>query len=151
MWIVIVLIIIVGVYWFYTKDSKAPLPQQNNEAALPQQNSETSFLPSSQGAPQQPPASSSSQGEATIKMLVGGFEPSSLTIPLGTKVHFVNNDSVPHWPASGVHPTHQICPGFDSLRLVQPGEEYSFTFTQKKTCPMHDHLNPALRGSVEVQ
>lgn len=87
----------------------------------------------------------------TIVMTSQGFSPSSLTIAVGTTVQFVNKDpDAPHWPASGVHPTHQICPGFDSLRPIEPEGSYRFTFTEAKTCPMHDHLNPSLRGTVVV-
>jgi hypothetical protein len=70
---------------------------------------------------------------------------------VGTSVLFINKDASPRWPASGIHPTHQSCPGFDSLRGLQPGQSYSFTFTEKKTCPMHDHLNPQVRGSIIIQ
>ena len=89
--------------------------------------------------------------EAEIEITAEGFSPPTLTIPAGTTVRFTNKDAELHWPASGIHPTHQLCPGFDALKGLRPGESYSFTFTQAKTCPLHDHLNPQVRGSIFVQ
>lgn len=92
----------------------------------------------------------------TIAMVSTGFSPASITITKGTTVVFVNEDTRAHWPASGVHPTHQLCPGFDALRGIAPGERYSYTFnfTPPKTCPFHDHLNPinpSLKGTITIQ
>lgn len=86
-----------------------------------------------------------------VEMTPDGFNPPALDIKAGTTVKFVNKDTVPRWPASGMHPTHQLCPGFDSLKGIAPGESYSFKFTEAKTCPMHDHLYPKLRGSITVE
>lgn len=91
------------------------------------------------------------QAPVVIELTSSGFSPSTVTVMRGTTVRFVNRDSVMHWPASGVHPAHQICPGFDSLRGLANGESYEFTFNTAKTCPMHDHLNPSTRGSIVVK
>lgn len=103
------------------------------------------------------PASSPSQPSSSVPtrhvvvMDSTGFVPSTLTVPVGTTVTFLNQGSSPRWPASGVHPTHLLCPGFDSLGGIAPGASYSFTFLEKKTCPLHDHLNPGTRGSIIVE
>lgn len=112
-------------------------------------------------APEPPPPPTSAEAEATspkeitkeviIEITAKGFSPSSITIPRGASVRFINKDANQHWPASGVHPVHQVCPGFDALRPLSPGESYSFSFIETKTCPMHDHLNPSLRGSIVVE
>lgn len=86
-----------------------------------------------------------------VEMTAGGFAPSTLRVKASTTVTFTNRDSEPHWPASGVHPTHEICPGFDALKGLAKDESYSFTFTDVKTCPMHDHLNPEIKGSIVVE
>lgn len=86
-----------------------------------------------------------------IEMTANGFNPAQITVPVGTTVKFVNNDETERWPASGVHPTHQLCPGFDSLKPMAPGESYEFTFKEAKICPMHDHLNPVLKGVIKVE
>ena len=86
-----------------------------------------------------------------IEMTQAGFAPSTLEIEVGDTVEFVNKDSSPHWPASGMHPTHLLCPGFDSLKGMNQNETYSFMFNVAKDCPMHDHLNAALRGMISVK
>ena len=86
-----------------------------------------------------------------IEIFDDGFRPSSLTISVGDTVQFVNEGTRNHWPASGVHPTHNICKGFDALRELQPGESYEHTFNEAKTCPMHDHLNLSITGSIVVE
>lgn len=78
----------------------------------------------------------------------GTATPNVVNIKVGDTVKFVNNNGVPHWPASGVHPTHQICPGFDALHGLTQGETYSFIFDETKTCPWHDHLNPSINGQI---
>lgn len=80
----------------------------------------------------------------------GAATPVNLTINAGDTVKFVNNEGTPHWPASGIHPTHQICPGFDSLHGLAKDESYSFTFNEAKTCPWHDHLNLSLKGQIII-
>jgi plastocyanin len=89
-------------------------------------------------------------GQQTIEITASGFSPATVSVKKGTTVIFVNRDTTPHWPASGMHPTHQLCPGFDALRGLQTGESYRFTFNDVKECPFHDHLNVSLRGKVTV-
>ena len=86
----------------------------------------------------------------TITFANGTATPNIITIKAGDTVKFINNDSSPRWPASGSHPTHQICPGFDALHGLNNGDSYSFTFNTAKTCPWHDHLKPAINGKIEV-
>lgn len=89
--------------------------------------------------------------EVVISMTAEGFEPSTITVSTGTKVTFVNNDSVKRWPASAFHPTHLELPEFDSLEGIALGASYSFTFTETGTWKFHDHLIPSLFGSVVVE
>lgn len=86
-----------------------------------------------------------------VEMTSAGFSPKELKIKKGDAVEFVNKDSRQRWPASGVHPAHQMCPGFDALKQMSPGETYSFTFNETKTCPMHDHMMPNLFGKIIVE
>ncbi|MBI2063937.1 MAG: hypothetical protein HYT65_03025 [Candidatus Yanofskybacteria bacterium] len=86
----------------------------------------------------------------TITFANGIATPNVVNIKAGDTVKFVNNDSTSHWPASGVHPTHQICPGFDALRGLNNGESYSFKFNEVKTCPWHDHLKPSVNGQIII-
>ncbi len=91
------------------------------------------------------------QKERMVEITSAGFQPSALKIKVGMTVRFMNKDSQLHWPASGIHPTHELCAGFDALKGLAQDEQYSFTFKEVKTCPMHDHLNPSLTGSIIVE
>ncbi len=100
------------------------------------------------------PAAVAPTGEtATIEIMAGGqWSPAEITVKAGTTVTFTNKDSAKHWPASAVHPTHKECPGFDAKKGLGQGESYSFTFTEKKACAFHDHLNPGgPKGKVIVE
>jgi plastocyanin len=118
-----------------------PLPTQVSDGNLGEQ---ATPIPSPTPTPSGPKTH-------TVNILDSGFEPSQLTIMKGDIVRFISKGSDPHWPASGIHPTHQICPGFDALRGLKTNETYQFTFTDVKECPMHDHLNPGLKGKIIVQ
>lgn len=89
--------------------------------------------------------------EYQIRMRGGAFFPAELNIRAGDTVIFENEDETAHWPASGIHPTHLLCPGFDALKGIKKGEAYSYTFTQPGTCPMHDHLTPRMGGKVTIE
>lgn len=101
-------------------------------------------------APQRSPQKRSPK-TITVQMTDSGFSPAQVTVKAGDMVRFTNSGSIAHWPASGVHPTHQLCPGFDALRPIDPGTSYTYTFSTAKECPMHDHLNPSLKGKIVVQ
>lgn len=101
-------------------------------------------------SPTPTPASTPTSQNFDVIFANNAVNPTSLNIKVGDSVTFVNNDDTPHWPASGVHPTHQICMGFDALKGLSKGETYSFTFNEAKTCPFHDHLNPSIGGQIIV-
>ena len=89
-----------------------------------------------------------SLNKVTIEMTEEGFSPKTLNIKAGDTVVFHNSDTVNHWPASAVHPTHEILPEFDALGPIKHGDSYEFTFSQKGEWKYHDHLNPTLWGVV---
>mgnify|MGYP001568350922 CR=1 FL=1 len=97
------------------------------------------------------PSATTNSRTVTISFANALASPIIVNIKVGDTVKFINNDSVSHWPASGPHPTHTICPGFDSLRGLNVGESYSLTFREAKTCPWHDHLKPSINGQIVVE
>ncbi|MDP3727306.1 MAG: hypothetical protein Q8R35_01550 [bacterium] len=96
-----------------------------------------------------PPATTSGQTHQVV-MDATGFVPAELSIKVGDKVTFVNRDTRSRWPASGLHPTHMLCAGFDALQPLAANESYSHVFTETKECPMHDHLTTSIRGKITV-
>lgn len=96
--------------------------------------------------------SAADEGESvTVTIEDTGFTPRELSIAAGTTVVFVNNGQAAHWPASDLHPTHQVLPEFDSKRGLSTGEQYTYTFTKAGTWNMHDHLFPSYTGTITVK
>lgn len=89
--------------------------------------------------------------EAVIEYSNGLFNPSTLRVLPGTRVTFVNKGTKEVWPASGMHPTHLICPGFDALKGLKKGETYSHVFDKPSKCPFHNHVAPGEKGTIEVK
>lgn len=83
-------------------------------------------------------------------MLKGAFEPSNISVQLGDTVCFENRDEEARWPASNIHPTHDIYPEFDPRTPVRPGETWCFIFTKAGIWKFHDHLLPELIGTITV-
>lgn len=86
----------------------------------------------------------------TIVVDESGFHPAAVEIAVGERVRFENQGSSWHWPASDLHPTHELYSDFDPREPIAPGESWTFTFREVGTWRMHDHLQPQMRGTVTV-
>lgn len=97
--------------------------------------------------------------ENLVEITAAGFNPNTLTINKGDTVVFVNKEAKSHWPASAVHPSHDVYPKtggcigskFDSCRGLSQGETFTFRFDYEGTWKYHDHLNPGLTGTIIVR
>jgi len=56
----------------------------------------------------------------TITLTESGFEPTSTTVKLGDSVTFTSKRGKPFWPASDLHPSHELYPQFDPKRPIDP-------------------------------
>src|SRR5215207_8003978 len=81
----------------------------------------------------------------------GAFDPPTVTVDRGDTVTWVNDSGDDAWPASDVHPTHQLLPGFDPKRVVLSGSSWSYTFETAGRHPYHNHLAPENKGVVVVR
>jgi plastocyanin len=90
-------------------------------------------------------------GGTVVEITDDGFEPSTLTVSSGDTVTFENSSSDDSWPASDVHPTHQLYPGFDAEKPLLPGDSYEFTFTKTGSWGYHNHLEPDVTGTIVVE
>jgi plastocyanin len=92
--------------------------------------------------------------DATITITPSGVTPQNVTVTVGGRVTFINNDTVPHQPSSDPHPVHTDCPNINQP-ILNPGQSGTTTaFNTRRTCGFHDHLNDtnaALRGTITVQ
>jgi plastocyanin len=95
-------------------------------------------------------AQAEDRAPVTVRMGETGFRPNSVEIHEGEAVVFENTGREPHWPASAIHPAHQVYPEFDPRRPILAGERWAFRFERPGTFPFHDHLNPEAQGAVVV-
>ena len=63
---------------------------------------------------------------------------------------FANESDTFFWPASNIHPTHQIYPEFDSKAPIESGDSWAFTFDRPGFWRYHNHLGPERSGLVVV-
>ncbi len=91
--------------------------------------------PSSEG-----PGSGSNPNVITITAT--GVRPTSITILVGERVLFINNDGIDHEMSSDDHPTHERCPQINQVGYLRPGDaRETGNFTTVETCAFHDHIN----------
>lgn len=89
--------------------------------------------------------------EGVVHITRDGFVPQQITVRLGQTVRFINESGVEVWPASDLHPTHNLYPEFDPKQPVGVGSAWSFIFLKPGRWDYHDHLNPTHVGTVIVK
>jgi amicyanin len=82
--------------------------------------------------------------EHTLEIKDFAFSPSSLTIKVGDKVTWTNQDSAPHTVTADSRGE------FDSGRLSQ-GDTFSYTFDTAGTFDYHCSIHPFMQATVIVQ
>ncbi len=71
------------------------------------------------------------------------FGPTSLTVKVGTKVSWTNNDTVTH--------TVTADKGAFNAGPLTPGSTFSFTFTKAGTYSYHCNIHPSMMATIVVQ
>lgn len=79
-----------------------------------------------------------------------GFFPQTLHIRQGESVAFVSRVEGYFWPASDLHPFHNLYPAFDPRRQLGKDEIWTYRFEDPGTFTFHDHLAPKLSGAITV-
>ena len=85
-----------------------------------------------------------------ISMRQDEYVPSEITIKKGQTIVFKNESNEWRWPASNLHPTHDIYPEFDPKEPVGTGKSWAFRFDKSGSWSMHDHLAPYITGTITV-
>lgn len=90
--------------------------------------------------------------EDTVMIVLGedGFEPEHVTIEAGTRVVFSTTRDEFYWPASNVHPTHEMYAAFDPRDAITPDDTWTFQFDEVGIYPYHDHIAPIYSGTITV-
>jgi plastocyanin len=91
----------------------------------------------------------------TITISANGVSPQRITVPVGSRVTFINNDNRTHEMNSDPHPTHGDCPAIDDVGFLAAGQtKLTGNLTVARTCGFHDHNQPtvaSLAGQIIVQ
>lgn len=85
-----------------------------------------------------------------VEVTNADFNPQSLKIKKSETVTWMNKSDEPIWPASNIHPTHQVYAEFDPKRPIKSGDSWSFDFEKAGVWRYHDHLAPQKTGVIEV-
>ena len=106
--------------------------------------------PAPSPAPSPPPG-----GGTTITITASGVSPRTLTVAVGSRVTFVNNDTRAHDMASNPHPEHTDCTELNSVGFLTPGQSRtSGNLNTARTCGYHDHnrdSDTTLQGTITIQ
>ncbi len=89
-----------------------------------------------------PPAATAGANAAEVKIVDFGFEPGTLTVPVGTAVTWKNTGSQ--------HTTTSVTKVWDSGNLAT-GATFSFTFAKAGSYEYRCTLHPTMKGTVEVR
>ncbi len=106
-------------------------------------------------SPTPSPSPTPTPGGTTITISsAGAVTPKELTVAVGSRVTFTNNDSRPHDMNSDPHPEHTSCPEIN-IGFLQPGQSITTdALSRTRTCGFHDHNQPnvvALQGTLRIQ
>ena len=80
------------------------------------------------------------------------FQPNPVQVSVGNTVTWTNNDSQPHTVTSGSNgqPDNKFNSSPNFSPLLNPGQTFSFTFTQAGDYPYFCMLHPNMVGTVSV-
>ncbi len=83
--------------------------------------------------------------QASNEVMIDNFsyQPQTLTVPVGTKVTWINRDDIPHTVLS-VDKTTIVSPALDT------DEKFSYTFTAAGTNDYYCSVHPHMKGKVIV-
>ena len=94
-------------------------------------------------------------GPPTITITANGMTPLEITIAVGQRVTFVNNDIRAHDVVGGIDPAHPDCPEIVQAGFLAPGQRgETGVFTTARTCEYHDHTAlgvPAFSGRIIIR
>ena len=90
----------------------------------------------------------------TITLTSSGASPRDITVAVGSRVTFINNDSQPHDMDSNPHPEHTDCPALNVGFIAAGAQGITLNLTTARTCGFHDHNQPSntnFQGVIRIQ
>ena len=102
--------------------------------------SATSPTPAALTPTPSPTPAAAAAGPPIITITANGMTPLEITIDVGQRVTFVNNDVRAHDVVGGVDPANPECPEILEAGFLSAGQRRDTgVFTTPKTCNYHDH------------
>lgn len=160
-YIVLVVIVLVGSYFYYVGTVKGPMMPEmpvGGSAQMMPENSGYEMMPVMPSAPEMVAVSASKNH--VVEIIDNEFRPAIVKVKKGESVIWINKMTAQSWPASAMHPTHAVYPEaggciaskFDACHGLKTGESWTFTFNQLGQWKYHDHINfgTVKPGTVEV-
>jgi plastocyanin len=154
LWIIVLLIVLVGLSWWWYAGKTAPSAANDNGIVAGERDQ---FADNSKDGA----AGGEGVERVTVTYSASGFSPKTLTVPVGTRVTFVNQGAGEMWVASDEHPSHtqysgtsreSHCPDPGGVAFDQCANSsmFSFVFGKAGTWSYHNHRNAADRGTIVV-
>jgi plastocyanin len=76
----------------------------------------------------------------TVTITTNGVTPLEVTVAVGGRVTFINNDVIPHDVAGGPDPSRPDCREIDAVGFLTPGQSrQTEPLPVARTCDYHDH------------
>lgn len=132
--VVVIAVILIGGGAYFLSKSHSAQPQTQNMPMPTQEQSQTS---PTTGAVQAP------SGQTAVTIQNFAFSPATLTVKVGDKVTWTNQDSAPHSATADDN-------SFDTGVLRQ-GQSGSITFSKPGTYTYHCSVHPMMKGIIVVQ
>jgi plastocyanin len=102
-----------------------------------------------------PPPSTPAPSTPTVTITSTGMTPLEITINVGQRVTFANNDTRAHDLVGGVDPNNPDCPEITLAGFLTPGQSRDTgVFTTARRCEYHDHTMlsvPAFQGRIIIR
>ncbi len=142
-----VVIVLAGAGAFFLTSSSDETSNSNTESS---DSTTASDTPATQSTQQQATANTENATGTTITYTDEGFNPSKLTVKVGTTITVKNNSSKPLQFSSDPHPEHT---DEDELNLgtTSPGGSETFVVSMSGTYGFHDHLNDEHTGTLVAE
>ncbi len=129
--LIVLAVIGIGAYYLVSKN--------NSGGALPAINSSATPTPIVSAIVSKTPTAAS----VTVEIKNFSFSPSTLNIKTGTKVTWINNDSVPHTVTSDAG-------NLLNSPTLSPGQSFGFTFTEHGSVNYHCGIHPTMKGGIII-
>jgi plastocyanin len=97
----------------------------------------------SPASPTLSPSPTLTGGPTTVKITDFAFDPSNVTVPVGTTVTWTNLDSASHTVTSDI--------GVFESGTLGPNATFSYTFNSRGTFNYFCSLHPSMKGKVVVE